>query len=47
MVNEQLNSDKWEYMKTVFAKIFLKKTRIEWENVFRKIDCCVTPVLNL
>ncbi len=47
MVAEQLDQEKWEQLKKEFAILFMKKTRNQWENIFNKLDCCVTPVLEL
>ncbi len=47
MVAEQFDQEKWEGLKQEFASLFIKKTRNQWENIFNKLDCCVTPVLEL
>jgi alpha-methylacyl-CoA racemase len=35
----------WPAQKEAFTKLFLEKTRKEWEDVFDGTDACVTPVL--
>nr|CAI5847216.1 unnamed protein product [Callosobruchus analis] len=34
-------------LKTLFSNIFKQKTRQEWTDIFRELDACVTPVLEL
>jgi alpha-methylacyl-CoA racemase len=36
----------WPGLKDTFTKIFLNKTRSEWEKVFDNTDACCTPVLD-
>ena len=49
----QVNPDEFpqvgdfENLKKKLAKIFLTKTRCEWEKVFEESDACVTPILSL
>lgn len=28
-------------------ELFIKKTRDEWENIFKDLDCCASPVVEL
>ncbi|KAI8933331.1 hypothetical protein NX059_009955 [Plenodomus lindquistii] len=39
------NKADWPVLKTFFAKVFLSKTRNEWETIFDGTDACCTPVL--
>ncbi|KRX03622.1 CoA-transferase family III domain [Pseudocohnilembus persalinus] len=47
----QINPEKLEggfdKNQELFEQIFLKKTQKEWTDIYNKLDCCVTPVLNL
>lgn len=36
----------WPALKDTFTKLFLEKTRAEWEKVFDGTDACCTPVLD-
>lgn len=42
---EQMDRVKWPEMKRLFSRIFLGKSRSEWEDIFSGSDACVTPVL--
>lgn len=37
----------FEEGKAQISKIFLTKTRAEWETIFDEFDACVTPVLEM
>jgi alpha-methylacyl-CoA racemase len=37
----------WPYQREVYTKVFMSKTRREWEEVFDGTDACVAPVLEL
>jgi alpha-methylacyl-CoA racemase len=43
----QYDHTSWPWMKTRFEGIFLKKTRDEWESIFKGKDACVAPVLSI
>ncbi|HVU05413.1 MAG TPA: CaiB/BaiF CoA-transferase family protein [Polyangiaceae bacterium] len=43
----QLDISAWQTQKAVLAKVFLEKTRDEWEAVFAGTDACVAPVLSM
>lgn len=40
-------SDDQEKQRVKFASIFMTKTRDEWAEIFRHLDACVTPVLDM
>ena len=42
---EQMDRVTWPEMKNTFSRIFLNKSRSEWEEIFSGSDACVTPVL--
>lgn len=42
----QLDRSRWAEVKLRFAAIFATRSRDEWEEVFRDLDACVTPVLS-
>ncbi|KAL9106682.1 MAG: hypothetical protein Q9227_008334 [Pyrenula ochraceoflavens] len=44
-INDRSEKEGWEYMRGVFEKRFMQKTRQEWEKTFDGTDACVTPVL--
>lgn len=41
------NRRNWPEIRNVFQRLFLEKTRAEWEAVFDGTDACVTPVLEV
>ncbi len=44
---DQNDMRKWPEMKSLFADLFMTKTRDEWMSLFDGKDACVTPVLEL
>lgn len=42
----QEDMSKWDQQKLAFEKVFLTKTQAEWTEIFDKLDCCITPVLD-
>lgn len=44
---EQMDQGQWPAMKETFTRIFLGKTRAQWEAVFAGTNACVTPVLKM
>jgi alpha-methylacyl-CoA racemase len=46
-VPPQDDQSQWEPLKRRVADIFRRRTRLEWLDVFRGTDACVTPVLSL
>jgi alpha-methylacyl-CoA racemase len=44
---EQNDQATWPEKKRLFARIFQRRTRDEWAEVFAATDACVTPVLSL
>ena len=47
MIDEQMQYDLWPKHTHELTKVFLTKTRDEWEAMLKDTDCCVTPVLDL
>ena len=47
MIEEQMEYELWPEHAEELAKVFLTKTRNEWEALLKDTDCCVTPVLDL
>ena len=47
MIEEQMQYDLWPKHIDQFTKVFLTKTRDQWEKMLKNTDCCVTPVLDL
>jgi alpha-methylacyl-CoA racemase len=43
---KQMDKARWPEMKRRFAQVFTTRTSAEWEEVFRGIDACVSPVLS-
>ena len=43
----QIERDRWEEMRDLFAGRFREKTRDEWTAVFQGSDACVAPVLSM
>lgn len=42
---DQRDRDGWPVLRARIAEAFGSRTRSEWEDVFRDVDACVTPVL--
>lgn len=38
---------KWPELRSIFANRILSKPRDDWAEIFRNVDACVTPVLNM
>jgi len=43
----QEDTSSWEEMKQRFQEIFRKRSRDEWEEVFKGRDACVSPILDI
>ena len=41
------NPSIWAKMTKKMSEVFLQKTRAEWENIFKNVDACFTPVYTL
>lgn len=37
----------WPRLEEAFSNVFASRTRAEWEEAFRGVDACVTPVLDM
>ncbi|HEY4613832.1 MAG TPA: CaiB/BaiF CoA-transferase family protein [Citricoccus sp.] len=46
-VPEQWDRSSWGRMRKLFTACFRRRTRDEWDAVFRERDACVSPVLSL
>lgn len=44
---EQFDREKWPEMKKIFADVFVKKTRDQWDAIMVGYDACYAPVLTL
>ena len=47
MADRQMEYGLWPELTNKLTKIFLSKTRDQWEEIFKNTDSCVTPVLTL
>ena len=46
-LKEQMNTSKWPELKEIFTREIGKKTLKEWEDIYKDLDACVAPVLDL
>ncbi|MBB95491.1 MAG: carnitine dehydratase [Rhodobacteraceae bacterium] len=44
---DQMQADRWDDMRESLARIFLTKTRDEWDDLLMGTDACYAPVLSL
>ena len=47
IADRQMEYGLWPELTNKLTKIFLSKTRDQWEEIFKNTDSCVTPVLTL